>query len=133
MNGPSWDGRSTPGLIDEAGSFADGSSSLRGRVKPSVPANKKDVFLVGHVFDVPFTVESFTVGNDTFPVEEGKPTTLAVTNNDPIIGSPAGVSYAFGMNGADDPGHALLVYGNTGNVGGARRKVRSSWNPRSIS
>ena len=49
-----------------------GSSSLRGRVKPSVPANKKDVFLVGHVFDVPFTVESFTSRDDTVPRRRGE-------------------------------------------------------------
>ena len=62
------------------------------------------------------TVQSFLVGNDAYAVEEGKSTTLAVTANDPLIGSPTGVSYAFGINGADGTGHDVLVYGDTGEL-----------------
>ena len=87
---------------------------MYGRELPAVPADKKEVFTVAHVFDVPLTVQSFLVGNDAYAVEEGQSTTLNVMANDTKIGSPTGVSYVFGINGADGTGHDLLVYGNTG-------------------
>ncbi len=43
-NGPSWEGWSTPGLINEAGGFTGYPSSVYGRELPAVPAAKKEVF-----------------------------------------------------------------------------------------
>ncbi len=108
-NGSSGDA-STPGLIDELGGFANYPSSLYGRTLPNVPEAKRDVFLVAHVLDVPFTVQSFVVQNDQYDVQEGQPATLSVLENDAKIGSATGVSYAFNIGPAQGTGHDFLVY-----------------------